>query len=337
MRRDIIVIGGSAGSGKVLRRIVSGLPRDLPAAVFISTHIPSNAPAYLAETLTDHSPIPIAVARDGDRIERGRIYLAPANCHLLLFPGGVRLGVGPRENMARPAIDPLFRSAALAFGPRVIGVVLSGYLADGAAGLHAVGQCGGVTIVQHPAEAQAHDMPTAALEAARVDHVAAGAHIAPLLSRLTAEDAGPAPTHAPLEDIELEVLIALGERLGAQRLANFATPTPLSCPQCHGVLSEIKDDGPLRFRCQTGHAYNAEAALIAQEPEVQDALRIALRVIEERSTLVTRMAEDARGSGRHAVADMYESRGAEYARYAKTLRDAATLSLRSAHELTEGA
>ncbi|HWJ39158.1 MAG TPA: chemotaxis protein CheB, partial [Sphingomicrobium sp.] len=124
--RDIIVIGGSAGSGAVLRQILGSLPEDLPASLFITTHVPSQSPGYLADMLSRNSSLPVASAIDGQPIERGHVYVAVPDRHLLVIDGTVRLGDGPRENMTRPAIDPLFRSAALFHGSRTVGVVLSG-------------------------------------------------------------------------------------------------------------------------------------------------------------------------------------------------------------------
>jgi two-component system chemotaxis response regulator CheB len=327
-KRDTIVIGWSAGSGAVLKQLVSDLPAGLAASVFVTTHIPAQGPSYLPDLLQAKSRMPVRQAVDGQPVERGRIYIAAPDRHLVLVDHVIRLGLGPRENMTRPAVDPMFRSAALAYGPRVIGVVLSGYLNDGAAGLFAVKARGGITVVQHPVDAEIDDMPRAALEAVEVDHVASAADLGRLLVELVRQDAGEAV--AASEELELEVRIALGARLGAERLSSIADPAPITCPHCAGVLSEIKGEGPLRYRCQTGHAFTAEAALAAQETEVDDALRIALRVVEERATLVTRMAAEARALGRLAVAELYEARTAEYGRYAAALREAAITSMRLA-------
>lgn len=324
-KRDIVAIGGSAGSGSVLKRILGDLPGDFPASIFVSTHVPSQSPGYLADMLSGASALPVAQAIDGQPIERNRVYVAAPDRHLLLIDGTIRLGEGPRENMARPAIDPLFRSAALSYGPRAVGVVLTGMLNDGAAGLHAVKSVGGTAIVQHPMDAEADQMPLAALEAADVDHVADAAHLAEVISRVAHSDAGAAI--APCESLSLEVEIAAGERLGSDRLRQIADPSPLSCPDCQGVLSEMRDDRPLRYRCQIGHSYTAEI-LASRIDEVNQAVRVAMRVMEERVTLVERMARDARATGRPAVAELYDARAAEYRRYATTLRDSAMLTLR---------
>jgi two-component system chemotaxis response regulator CheB len=228
--------------------------------------------------------------------------------------------------MVRPSIDPMFRSAALSFGPRVVGVVLTGMLNDGAAGLRAIKTCGGVTVVQHPVDAEVDQMPLAALEATEVDHVASAADLGSLLTKI-AGSGTVMQTPMPSEDLQLEVEIAAGKRLGSEELLKIATPSAITCPDCHGVLSEVRGSQPLRFRCQIGHSYTAEA-LASHIDEVDEAIRIAMRVMEERVTLVERMARDARETGRAAVAELYEARAVEYRRYAATLRDAAVTSLR---------
>ena len=332
-KRDIIVIGGSAGSHSALRRIMSDLPADIPASIFVATHVPSNSAGYLTDVLAAAGPLPVSRAVDGQPVEGGHVYTAVPDRHLLLVDGIMRLGEGPRENMARPAIDPLFRSAALAYGSRAVGVVLSGLLNDGASGLSAIKACGGTAVVQHPIDAQSDQMPLAALETVMVDNVASAGELGRLLTELAASEAGEAGT-CP-DNLELEVEIAAGTRLGSAVLRQIAEPSALSCPDCAGVLSEMRDPHPLRYRCQIGHAYTAEV-LHARGDEVSEAMRLALRIMEERVTLVTRMAQDARQTGRKAVAELYESRAEEYSRYANVLREAAIASLREAHSAGPG-
>jgi two-component system chemotaxis response regulator CheB len=325
-KRDIIVIGGSAGSNAVLQQVLAALPGDFPGSIFVTTHVPSQSAGYLAEVLDRAGPLPAAHAVDGQPIERGRVYVAVPDRHLLIVDGTLRLGDGPRENMARPAIDPLFRSAALSYGARTVGVVLSGMLNDGASGMWAIKACGGTTVVQHPLDAEADQMPLAALEAVDADEVASAKQLGSVLARIASSDAG--MSLPPPESLPLEVDIAAGARLGAQTLREIADPSPISCPDCHGVLSEIRGERPLRYRCQIGHAMTADV-LASRNEEVDEAMRIALRVMEERVTLVTRMAKDARDTGRPAVAELYEARAVEYARYAEVLRAAAISSLRT--------
>jgi two-component system chemotaxis response regulator CheB len=322
--RDIIVVGGSTGSVSVLARLTAELPPDLPASVFIVTHVPREG-SNLAGVLAGGAALPVHPALDGQPIEKGQIYVAAPDRHLLLASQLIHLGRGPRENMARPAVDPLFRSAALVFGPRVIGVVLTGMLNDGASGLAAIKQRGGLAVVQHPLDAEAAEMPRAALEAVEADHVVRGDELAALLGRLAHQ----ATSHTPLPpspELELEVQIAASGPLGAGELSRIAEPSTLTCPHCQGVLSEISHSTPLRFRCQTGHAFTAEAVDHAQQKSVDEAVFVALRVMEERLSLVSRMAREARDQGRSALAELYEARAEEYGRYAATLREAAARS-----------
>lgn len=318
-KQDIVVIGGSAGSATALKQILSGLPADVPASVFVATHIPSTSD-YLRDMLSRTSAVPVVVAVDGQPIERARVYVAAADHHLLLIDGRVHLGNGPRENMARPAIDPLFRSAALSYGPRTVGVILSGMLNDGASGLSAIKACGGTAIVQHPLDATSDQMPLAALEAVDVDQIAAGEDLARVILEVIGRDAGRGGD-CP-RSLALEVEIAAGARLGSEALRQFADPSPLTCPECGGVLSEVLGQQPLRYRCQTGHAHTAEI-LDANAGEIDQALGIALRIIEERVSLVTRMAQDARERGRSSVAELFEARAIEFGRHASILREAA--------------
>jgi two-component system chemotaxis response regulator CheB len=327
--RDIVVIGGSAGSGGVLQKIMADLPADLPASVFIATHVPSQSAGYLADVLSRAGPLPVRSAVDGQPIEQGHVYVAVPDRHLLVIDGTVRLGDGPRENMTRPAIDPLFRSAALSYGSRAVGVILSGLLNDGASGLRAIKACGGTAIVQHPLDAAEDQMPLAAIETGDVDEVAPASDLGALIDRISRSSAP--QSIEPPAGLELEVEIAGGLRLGSDALSEIADPSALSCPDCHGVLSEIRDEKPLRYRCQIGHAFTAEV-VASRSHEVEEAMRIALRVMEERVTLVTRMAQDARQTGRNAVAELYEARALEYGRYASVLREAAIEALRLGRE-----
>jgi two-component system, chemotaxis family, protein-glutamate methylesterase/glutaminase len=330
--KDIIVIGGSAGSGPVLKRIMADLPADLPASIFVATHVPSRSAGYLAEMLSGLGPLPVSAAVDGQPIEKSRVYVAVPDRHLLLVNGMIALGEGPRENMARPAIDPLFRSAALAYGSRTIGVVLSGMLNDGASGLGAITARGGTALVQHPLDAVADAMPLAALETVAAADVFAAADLGGAIAAAAGSEAGP-DLPAP-ESLLLEVRIAAGMRLGSEALRKIADPSTIVCPDCNGVMSEVRGEHPLRYRCQIGHARTAES-LLTVNPQIDEAVRVAMRMMEERLTLVTRMAQEARDTGRPAVAELYQARADEYRGYAETLRGAAATTIRAAHVAAE--
>lgn len=261
--RDVLVIGGSAGATQPLKQILGRLPADLPAAVFVVLHIPAQGIGILSTVVSSAGRLPVRQAENGMKIEPGQIYLAAPDNHLLLSGDHIFLGRGPRENMVRPAIDALFRSAALYHGPRVIGVLLSGLLSDGAAGLNAIKRCGGMAVVQDPSEAISDEMPRRAMEATTVDLCIPGAAMGDVLTELVREPAGAALPIPP--EIRLEVEIAAGERIGSDKLISVGDPVALTCPACGGVLSEVKDARPMRFRCQVGHGFTADALVKEQE------------------------------------------------------------------------
>jgi two-component system chemotaxis response regulator CheB len=319
-RRDVIAIGGSLGAIQAVTQLCRELPDDLAATMFIVIHVGAEGNNLLADIFDAQSRISVSTAVEGEALRPGHAYVAPADHHLLVLDGVVRLGLGPRENMARPAIDPLFRSVGMSFGPRAIAVVLTGLLNDGASGLADVKRCGGVTVVQNPADSLAPSMPWGALRASDVDYRAPLSDMAPLLIKLAGEEAGPA-VNTPA-DIVSEVEIALGRRSDSEVLAKFADPVALSCPACGGVLSEIQRWPPLRFRCQVGHAYTVEALATEKEGAVDEAIRVALRIMEERAVVTQKLADDARRSGRNAAAASYELRVGESRSYAATLRQA---------------
>ncbi len=325
LNRDIVVIGGSSGATAPLKTMLGALAPDLPAALFVALHLPARSIGMLATVASAAGPLPVHQAEDGMPILPGNIYLAVPDHHLILDNGRMRLGRGPRENMARPAIDPLFRSAAISYGPRVIGVILSGLLSDGAAGLEAIKRCGGVAVVQDPDDAIADEMPRSAIRAAKVDVTLPSARLGDVLSDLVREPPGwPVPVPP---DIRLEVDIAAGERVDSEVIRRIGDPAALTCPSCGGVMNGIRGSKPLRFRCQVGHAMTADVMAKQQENAVDEALRVALRVIEERAELVARMAQEGRNSARPAIAETYSERAAEYRKYAETIRRAVLLSM----------
>jgi two-component system chemotaxis response regulator CheB len=334
--RDVVLIGGSAGAVAPLRTILAALPTDFPASVIVLLHMPTNGTGIFATIASLSCRLPTCRAEDGTVLRRGQVYVAQPNHHLLVVEGQLKLGSGPRENSTRPAIDPLLRSAAIAYGPRAIGVILSGMLNDGASGLAALKQSGGVALVQAPKDAEAPDLPLAALEATPVDLSAAAADLAAAIVQHVHEEPGPAITVPP--EVYLEVEIAAGGKLNSDKLAEIAAPVPITCPDCGGVLSEMKGGWPLRFRCQVGHAYTGRVLLEQQESQIDEAMRVALRIIQERAELVGRMGRDAERAGRNAIAQTYQDRAAEYRAQADTLREGVLRSMqqRSAQD-DEGA
>jgi two-component system, chemotaxis family, protein-glutamate methylesterase/glutaminase len=292
--KDIIVVGGSAGGVEALKSLVEGLPSDLPAAVFAVIHIPASSAGRLPEILQRRANVRVTWAKDDELIVRGHVYIAPPDRHLVVEDGHVRLTRAPKENHSRPAIDPLFRSAALTYGPRVIGVVLSGRLDDGTAGLWAVKQRGGTTVVQDPGDAAQPDMPRNALEHTAADHVVPCAQLGPLLSRLVAERAHDFdPPVSPA--LALEVKIAMEANALRHGVMSLGPTTPYTCPDCHGVLLRVDQGGIPRFRCHTGHAYALDSLLSAMTESVESALWSALRSVEESILLLREAAVRERG------------------------------------------
>jgi two-component system, chemotaxis family, protein-glutamate methylesterase/glutaminase len=316
----IIAIGGSAGAISAIRTLCGSIPADIPAAICVVIHVGARGNNLLPDIFGPKCPIPVVTAADGQKLEHGRIYVAAADHHLIVLDGFIRLGRGPRENLARPAIDPLLRSAGLNYGSRAIGVILTGMLNDGAAGLADLKRCGGVTVVQNPIEAAERDMPLAALAASDVDYQTPIDELGQLLAVLAVEPPAPSP---PLpEDIRLEVEIALGRPTGTGEMNRLAHPVALSCPACGGVMSQMRSAPPLRFRCQVGHAYTAETLSSEQEDSVDEAMRVALRIAEERAVLTQKMAEEARRGGLRHSAASYENISAQSRRHVETLREA---------------
>jgi len=314
--RDIVVIGASAGGLEPLRDLISALPGDFPAAVFVVMHM--GGTSHLAHILSQAAALPVTRAENGDAVRQRHVYVASPGRHLLVHDGHLLLRRGPRENMSRPAIDPLFRSAAASFTTRVIAVLLSGALNDGTAGMLAVKRCGGIAVVQDPDDAAVSSMPVSALRHVEVDHVVPSAAMAALLRRLAAEPA-PHPVEAPLQ-VRLEAAIAaqeLAEMIDENKLGNVA---PFSCPECHGTLWEIDDPGMLRFRCRVGHAYSADAVLSAKGEEVDTLLWSLLRTNEERASLARRAAAAERRDTHHNLAEKFEERAREYERDAELVR-----------------
>lgn len=317
---DIIAIGGSLGSIAALRRLMQELPPDFAATLLIVVHVGRDSNNLLATVFGRHSPLTVVTATDGAEVLPRHAYVAPAGRHMLVIDGVIRLGQGPRENLARPAIDPLFRSVATCYGARAVGVVLTGMLNDGASGLADVKRCGGIAVVQAPDDAEAPDMPRHALAATPVDHQVPMSDMAALLATLSTTQAGP-PVAKP-KAIATEVALALGVPSDTDLVMTLADPVPLTCPACGGVLSELRQKTPLRFRCQVGHSYTAEVLATEKEGAADEAVRVALRIMEERVQLTRKLAQNARASGLGYAAASYEKHMQESRDHAEVLRAA---------------
>lgn len=293
--KDIVVIGTSAGGIEALRTLLAAMPANFAGSLFVVLHTSPQSPGVLARILDGAGPLRVKNAGQEERIEPGWVYVAPPDHHLLIVPGGVQLSRGPRENRFRPAVDPLFRSAAQTYGPRVVGVILTGGLDDGTNGLSVIKQLGGTTVVQDPAEALAPSMPMSALRHVRVDYTLRIAELAPLLVRLagTPADAVEGGLTVP-DDVNIEVNIAKEDKASDAGVWALGSPSKYACPECHGVLLQMKDANPLRFRCHTGHAYTLESLLSEMDDVIEDSLWNAIRALEERAMLVRHANAHAR-------------------------------------------
>jgi two-component system, chemotaxis family, protein-glutamate methylesterase/glutaminase len=323
--RHLVVIGASAGGIETLRELVGRLPSNFPAPIAIVLHTSPQSPGVLPGILTRAGHLTAQNARNGERLRGGHIYVAPPDYHLLVEPGRLRLTKGPRENRFRPAIDPLFRSAAQVYGPLAIGVVLTGNLDDGVAGLWTVKQLGGIAIAQDPAEALYPSMPENAIRHVPVDHVARVAAIGPLLVDLiTAPTIEPEPPGAVPPLVDLEVRIARDEDPIKAGVQDMGEPSTFACPECHGVLLQVKEGERVRFRCHTGHAFSPESLLAEISDGIENALWNAIRSMQEGALLLRTMGQHidqrhVRGGGAALVA-----RGEQLLRQADTLREMAT-------------
>lgn len=266
--------------------VAGAFDADFSGSIFIVSHIGANH-TQLPELLSSAGPLPAKHPENGEAIRSGTVYVAPPDRHMMVDAGHIRLSRGPRQHFTRPAIDPLFRSAALEYGPRVIGVLLSGSGRDGTAGLDAVRRAGGRTIVHDPSSTLYPDMPLAAVELVKVDHIASHEEMPDLLRRLSTETTG---VPAPVEETSSE----MEER---------ERPIALTCPECGGSLREDSSNGMKQYRCHIGHRLAPEEVLSGQLEAVDHAIEVAIRVLNERVELCRHMAENARSAGRRMGAD----------------------------------
>jgi two-component system chemotaxis response regulator CheB len=322
MNHDIFVIGASAGSIGPLKQIADALPQSLRATLFAVVHVSRDSPGYLADYLRGAQGISAVFPQDGQPFERGKLYLAPPDHHLLIDRQLIRVVRGPRENGFRPAIDPLFRSAALHYGTRTVGIVLSGMLDDGIAGLAAIKQCGGVAVVQKPSDALYPSMPESALRVVNVDHQLAAENIPGLIQQLADTPVKIARISvARKKNLEVETQIAAAEIFGEGINDRLGKRSTFTCPECHGTLWEMSDDKVLRFRCHIGHGYSANALLLEEASTVENALSVALRTLEDSACLATQLARQAKEAGDSFEQSIFESRQKQATKEAAMIRE----------------
>ena len=324
MRRDLVVLGASAGGLEALRVIVASLPADFPAAICVVVHTAPDSPGVIGGILRRAGNLEAVMVRSRQRLDPGTIYVACPDHHIVVEPSKVLATRGPRENRFRPAVDPLFRSAAQAYGPRVIGVILSGGLDDGTAGLWAVKRMGGIAVVQEPADALVASMPASALQHVQVDHRLPVAQIAALLDRLTREDIAEAGGYVMPESTRIEVDIAAANSPLDAGVRTLGEPSTYACPECHGVLLSLREAERVRFRCHTGHAYTAESLIAEMDDAIEHSLIVSMRALQEKTIFVRDMAQRAEGDA--TLAKELRKRAEDTQAMAEMLREA-TLGL----------
>ena len=327
MQRDIVVIGASAGGSEPLLEIVSALPATFGAALLIVRHVGAQE-SVLPELLNLKSQLKAAHAVHGETIQRGRIYVAPPDRHMIVDGDQLLLSSGPKENYARPAINPLFRSAAFAYGSRVIGVILSGTLDDGTAGLKAVKERGGIGIVQKPEDAQYPSMPRSALAIVEVDYCLPKSEIGSRLIQLTREEVRVRDIASPTEELAAEVEMDRRGSASIELMNRVGNRSPLTCPECGGGLWKIHDELLDRYRCHTGHSDSSAALGLELDENLERALYAAVRLLHEREELARALANSARYRGqteqaaRHsAVAEIAAADAGRLSSLAETVRN----------------
>jgi two-component system chemotaxis response regulator CheB len=316
----IIAIGASGGGVEALSYLARHLPSDLPAAVLIVLHIGANSPSLLPAILDRQGPLTSAPAVDGEPLRRGRIYVAPPDRHLIVKPGHVRLSRAPKENRHRPAVDPLFRSAARTYGEAVVGVVLTGALDDGTAGLLAVKAAGGVAVVQDPHDATFPGMPQNALQYVKVDHCVPLGELPDLLTRL----AGP-PDVDIFERLPREIAMNEDEATEETPPGDLIKTSGFTCPTCHGALWEQSEGDFVRFQCRIGHTFSLESLLAEQSDDLESALWGAVRALEESASMERRLAACLHGN----IAKRHGESAVEKEGQARMLREMLLQSTRS--------
>jgi two-component system, chemotaxis family, protein-glutamate methylesterase/glutaminase len=313
--RDIVVIGASAGGLQAILELLAPLPAGLPASIFVVVHTAPEGTGLFPEILERSGAWNVDYAQDLEEIQHGRVYVATPDRHLLVKRGHVRVTLGPRENRFRPAVDPLFRTAARAYGPRVIGIVLSGGLNDGTHGLELIKRHGGMAIAQDPQNALMQSMPLSAIQNVEVDYILAPGAIGAKLPFLVAED---------VEDSS--AMVSEGTDVAEGVPDNLRTghipgpPSAFTCPECGGSLWELEDGKLLRFRCHVGHGFTADALSTQQDEELEHTMWTALRALEEHAALRRRMAAHAERVGRFVTARELEARAKDAERRAGSLR-----------------
>ena len=316
-KRGVVVVGGSAGSLEALK-FFGDLQPDFPAAIFLVMHMAPTSPGFLPEIIKRYSQIPVAPAHDGNSTEPNCIYVARPDHHLRVRSGFMEVDRGPKENRHRPSIDVLFYSAAEVYGPRVVGVILSGMLDDGSAGLLAIRKRGGLGIVQEPGDALYPDMPRNALCYAGADYCVPHSQLAALLTRVTSEAIDPKASHPkPRREAQTD-----GVSMDQNQLdKSVGKTTDISCPDCGGVLSLVDDEKMLRFRCRVGHVFSQDTLFTAQSDGVEQALWTAVRLLEEKAETARKLREYSLSRNFKSAPEKFEAEAKKLDQHAKVIRE----------------
>jgi two-component system, chemotaxis family, protein-glutamate methylesterase/glutaminase len=318
--RNVLAIGTSAGGVEALLFLAELFPAGFPAAILVTIHLPGQSRSALDELISRAGPLPAVFARHGEAVEHGRIFIAPPGRHLLIEGETLSLGTGPRENNARPAIDPMLRSVAICCGYRSVGVVLTGTMGDGASGLLAINQCGGASVVQDPSDAAFPEMPLTALNRSGPQHVVRLEEMPKLLQRLVDQPAGE-PSPAP-PGLKYELEVARGGEFNMDEMDRIGRRSVLACPDCHGVMWEIDEGDLVRYRCHVGHAHTEDTMTFALDDNLRRALGSALRALDERIALAEKLQRQASRRGHNQLSSHWAARKAEYEAEADIIRNA---------------
>ncbi len=322
-KRDIVVVGASAGGVVALKQFVQSLPAGFNGSVFIVLHIPPYSPSRLAEILNKAGHLQAIEPKDGEKIQSGKIYVAAPDNHLLLEEGRVIVKKGPKENRFRPSVDALFRSAAYVYGPRVIGIVLSGALNDGTSGLWSVKRMGGLCIIQEPDEATFPDMPVNVTEYVETDYSLPVDEMGPLLHKLTGEAASKEPdnTAEEMKRLKMEVIIATRDNAFEMGILEMGELTTFTCPECHGALVRLLEGKIIRYRCHTGHAFTASALLAGITTVIEENLWQAMRGMEEATMILEQIGEHFENNDNPSAGKLFLKKSKETAERARVIHD----------------
>lgn len=316
----IVVVGSSAGGLTALTELVSQLKPGMNASLFIVMHLSRKGITdFLTHRLQQYTSLPCEIARHDAPIIKGHIYIAPPNHHLLVRDNKMVIGYGPEENRWRPSIDVLFRSAAVAYGHYAIGIIITGLLDDGTAGMLAIKRCGGICIVQDPNEAEYPDMPLSVLNHLEADYCISLADMGFTLQELTKNDVTK-KTEIPQEIIR-EARIAEKVATGIGVVSDIGEQTPYSCPDCGGATWSITEGNIRRYRCHIGHSYSENDFIIKQGKNLEATLWVALRMMEDRKNLLNKLGSDLRKRGAVTIASGHEEKGTELQHHIDKLKD----------------